>query len=145
MQMIAGGDVNHSGTFNGYVAGLAAAAATIDELSRDNGCAFEQIRIAGSILMDEIPHLFRQRSFPCLVQGLPCRFFVGFTEQERIKDAQTAARCNYSLFNQLVCALMRRGVRLVPGGSFTLSAAHTTQDAHETLSRIDDALKELRT
>lgn len=141
MQRMGSGEVNHSGTFNGHVASLAAASATIDELRSNNAQAFVRMQETGKILMEEIPKLFSRQSLPCLVQGLPCKFFVGITEQERITNARSAAGCNYELYRQFATALMSRGVRVVPKGNFAVSAAHTNHDAYETLSRMEDALK----
>ena len=144
MQRFGNGQVNHSGTFNGHVASLAAGLATLEELRKDDGAAFLQIKQVGQLLMDQIPRLFQRRGFACLVQGLPSVFFVGFTDQQRITNAKSAALCDSERYNELVAALMNRGVRVNPGGGVNVSASHTIEDANETLSRIEDALGDVQ-
>lgn len=144
MADVGSGRVNHSGTFNGHVTGLAAACATIDELSANGGEAYERIERAGSRLMDGIRAIFRGRGVPALVQGFPAVFTVAITSARALHTHRDRERTDTARYKELLCALMARGVRAIPEGTWMVSAAHTVADIDETLSRFADAVDSLQ-
>src|SRR5690606_24413123 len=57
-------DVNHSGTFNSNVISMAASAAAIAELERDNGAVYRHIDKLGTQLMTGLAELGRRHEVP---------------------------------------------------------------------------------
>jgi glutamate-1-semialdehyde 2,1-aminomutase len=139
-------DVNHSGTFNGNVISMAAAAAALAELERDDGAVYRHMEALGATLMAGIRDLARRHDLPLLVQGLPTAFHLAFTERDAIRDyRESALYCDKERYAQLKVALLHRGVRVLDRGIWYISAAHTLAHVEQTLNALDAALAEVRT
>ncbi|GIW01673.1 aspartate aminotransferase family protein [Roseiflexus sp.] len=139
-------DVNHSGTFNGNVVSMAAAAAALAELERDNGAVYRHIEALGTMLMDGIRALAHRRDLPVLVQGFPAAFHVAFTELSAIREYRDyALHCDKERYGRFKVALLQRGVRVLDRGIWYLSAAHTQEQIEQTLDAVDAALAEVQT
>lgn len=138
-------DVNHSGTFNGNVIAMAAAAAALAELERDDGAVYRQIEALGTMLMDGIRALAQRHDLPTLVQGFPAAFHVAFTDLSAIRDyREYALHCDTERYGRFKVALLRRGVRVLDRGIWYLSAAHTPEQIARTLEAVDAAFAEVR-
>ncbi len=138
-------DVNHSGTFNGNVISMAAAAAALAELERDDGAIYRQMEQIGATLISGIRELAQRHDLPLLVQGFPTAFHVSFTEHEAIRDYRDyALHCDKERYAQLKVALLQRGVRVLDRGIWYISAAHTPAHVERTLEALDAALVEVR-
>jgi len=139
-------DVNHSGTFNGNVISMAAAAATLAELERDDGAVYRHMEEIGTMLIAGIRQLARRHNLPLLVQGLPTAFHLVFTERNELTDYRDyALHCDKERYSHLKVALLKRGVRVLDRGIWYISAAHTHAHVERTLTALDDALTEVRT
>jgi glutamate-1-semialdehyde 2,1-aminomutase len=137
------GDVNHSGTFNSNVISMAASAAALAELERDEGAVYRHMEQIGQSLMEGIQEIAGRHGVPLLVQGLPTAFHLSFTELPAIKDYRDyALHCDKERYNRLVLAMLKRGVRLVGRGIWYISAAHTQDHVAQTLEALDAALQE---
>jgi glutamate-1-semialdehyde 2,1-aminomutase len=137
------GDVNHSGTFNSNVISMAASAAALAELERDEGAVYRHMEQIGQSLMEGIQEIAGRHGVPLLVQGLPTAFHLSFTELPAIKDYRDyALHCDKERYNRLVLAMLKRGVRLVGRGIWYISAAHTQDHVAQTLETLDAALQE---
>lgn len=137
-------DVNHSGTFNGNVIAMAAAAAALAELERDDGAVYRQIEALGTLLMDGIRALAQRHDLPLLVQGFPAAFHAAFTELSAIREYRDyALHCDRERYGRFKVALLKRGVRVIDRGIWYLSAAHTQEQIARTLEAVDAALAEV--
>jgi glutamate-1-semialdehyde 2,1-aminomutase len=137
-------DVNHSGTFNSNIISMAATAATLAELERDEGAVYRRIERTGQALMDGIREIGQRLGLPLLVQGLPMAFHLSFTELPAIRDYRDyAAHCDKVRYNRFVLAMLERGVRLIGRGIWYVSAAHTPAHVEQTLEAVEAALKEM--
>jgi glutamate-1-semialdehyde 2,1-aminomutase len=137
-------DVNHSGTFNGNVISMAAAAAALTELQRDDGAVYRHMDDLGSALIDGIRALAQRLSLPILVQGFPTAFHVSFTQLGTIGDYRDyALHCDKERYTRLKVALLRRGVRVLDRGIWYISAAHTHAHVEQTLNVLREALQEI--
>jgi glutamate-1-semialdehyde 2,1-aminomutase len=137
--MVAGG-----GTFNGNPMALAAAHATLEELSRDGGAALARANGAGQRLMQEIRGLARERGLPLLVTGFGASFSLHFTPLTEIHTYRDTLRDNQALLRQFLRLALDEGIYLLPDGRFYVSAAHTEKDEEETvgaLRRVFSALE----
>lgn len=137
-------DVNHSGTFNGNVISMAAAAAALAELERDDGAAYRHMEEIGSALIDGVRELASRHGVPLLVQGLPTAFHLAFTELSAISDYRDYIQhCDKERYGRLKVALLRRGVRVLDRGIWYISTAHTYAHVERTLAALDEALTEV--
>lgn len=137
-------DVNHSGTFNSNVISMAASAAALAELERDDGAVYRHMEQIGQSLIDGIQEIAGRHGVPLLVQGLPTAFHLSFTELPAIREYRDyALHCDKERYNHLVLAMLKRGVRLVGRGIWYISAAHTQAHVAQTLDALDAALREV--
>ncbi|NJN19460.1 MAG: aspartate aminotransferase family protein [Oscillochloris sp.] len=138
-------DVNHSGTFNGNVISMAAAAAALAELERDDGALYRHMEQLGTTLIDGIRSLAQRHDLPILVQGFPTAFHLSFTELAALHEYRDyALHCDKERYARLKVALLKRGVRVLDRGVWYISAAHTADQIAQTLDIFDAALLEVR-
>ncbi len=137
-------DVNHSGTFNSNVISMAACAATLTELARDDGAVYRRMEEIGHALMSGIRDIAQRLGMPLLVQGLPTAFHVSFTDLAAIRDYRDyALHCDKERYGRFSVAMLKRGVRLIERGIWYVSAAHTQEHVARTLEAVEAALKEI--
>jgi glutamate-1-semialdehyde 2,1-aminomutase len=138
-------DVNHSGTFNSNVIAMAATAAALRELERDDGAVYRRLEHLGSSLMAGIRAIVARLGLPVLVQGLPMVFHLAFTDLERLRDYRDyALDCDQARYNRFTVAMLSRGVRLAGRGIWYLSAAHDEGHIARTLQAVEDSLREVK-
>lgn len=143
MQRFAEG-VNHSGTFNSNVIAMAASAAAIAELEKDDGAIYRHLEQVGTTLMTEIRAISQRLGVPLHVQGLPTAFHLSFTELPAIRDYRDYAQsCDKERYSRFCIAMLKRGVRLIERGVWYISAAHTEAHLAQTLSAVAKALQEV--
>ncbi len=143
MQRFAEG-VNHSGTFNSNVISMAASAAALAELEKDNGAIYQQLEANGTILMEGLRGIGQQLGLPLHVQGLPTAFHVSFTELPAIRDYRDYAQhCDKDRYGRFCLAMLERGVRLIERGVWYISTAHTDEQIEKTLQAATEALQEV--
>jgi glutamate-1-semialdehyde 2,1-aminomutase len=135
MEMFASGGVMHGGTYNAHPVNMAAAVATMRELSQ--GFVYPEIEKRGRRLMTGISDALAARGIPAQVQGFPAVFCVtfGVTMQiRRFHDTFASDRRRYARF---ALALIERGVRVLERGTWFVSAAHDDAVIDETLRAVD--------
>lgn len=143
MQRFAEG-VNHSGTFNSNVIAMAASAAAMAELEKDDGAIYRRLEQQGTALMDGIREIGQRLGLPLHVQGLPTAFHVSFTELPAIRDYRDFAQaCDKEQYSRFCVAMLERGVRLIERGVWYLSAAHHEAQIAQTLHAVKEALQAL--
>ncbi len=129
--------VSHAGTYNSNPPCMAAAMAALEELTADEGAAYERLRIHGTKLMEGI-----RRSVPgAVVRGLPPVFHVSFGGDPNARDYRTFVSRDVETYRRFAVALQDHGVRVVPEGIWFVSTAHTDADVEETLAAVADAAK----
>lgn len=143
MQRFAEG-VNHSGTFNSNVISMAASAAALAELAKDDGAIYHQLEENGTILMAGLRAIGQRLGLPLHVQGLPTAFHLSFTELPAIRDYRDyAAHCDKERYSRFCVAMLERGVRLIERGVWYISTAHTAEHMEKTLQAATEALQEI--
>lgn len=134
-------DVNHSGTFNSNVISMAASAAALAELQRDNGAVYRQVAQTGGALMAGIREIAARLGVPLLIQGVPSAFHLSFTDLPAIREYRDyALHCDKERYNRFTVALLERGVRVISRGIWYVSAAHTAAHVAQTLQAVEEAL-----
>ena len=141
MKLIADGVVVHAGTLNGNPIVLAAARATLDILSRDNGAVYAELERRGGRLRRELELRLRAGGFKVVTSGESAVFHLSFMEQpaRRYRDLLAADTLLYSDF---ALALLDEGVMVLPDGRWYTSVAHTDEHIDATLAAVDRVLAE---
>ncbi|MBI1298150.1 aminotransferase class III-fold pyridoxal phosphate-dependent enzyme [bacterium] len=135
-------DVNHSGTFNSNVISMAASAAALKELEKDNGAIYDRLEETGADLMGGIQEIVGRLGLPVLVQGVPTAFHMSFTELSAIHDYRDyAIHCDKARYDKFTFEMLKRGVRLIGRGIWYISAAHTPEQIAQTLTAVEDSLR----
>ena len=141
MQRFAEG-VNHSGTFNSNVIAMAASAAAIAELEKEDGAIYRQLERNGAALMIGLREIGQRLGLPLHVQGLPTAFHLSFTELSAIRDYRDFAQhCDKERYSRFCLAMLERGVRLIERGMWYISTAHTEAHLAQTLRAAEEALQ----
>jgi glutamate-1-semialdehyde 2,1-aminomutase len=144
MEHVASGAVLHGGTYNGNLPAMAAARATLDRLAADGGAVYRQITDTGLSLMDGLRRAAAEAGVPALVQGFGPVFHMWMTTRSSIEEPRTARTEGAPLYAAFAGAMVRRGVRPIPGGRWFLSAAHTPEHIAQTVRAAGEALEEVR-
>jgi glutamate-1-semialdehyde 2,1-aminomutase len=142
MDLMVAGGVSFGGTFNGNPMSLAAAHATLEELSRDDGAALARANAAGQRLMQEIRGL-AQRGLPFLVTGFGASFSLHFTPLTEIHNYRDTLRDNQALLRQFLRLALDEGIYLLPDGRFYVSAVHKEKEEEETVQALRRVFKAL--
>ncbi len=135
--------VLHGGTYNGVTLSVAACAATLEELARDDGALLEAMEARGRRLIDGLNDLGRRSGLPLHAQGIGAIFATVFTERPPIRDYRDYKESDERLRLAFVEGLQHRGVRTTPRGTWFLSTALGDQDVEETLAAAEAVLEDL--
>lgn len=144
MDLISRGEVGHAGTFNSNPVVMAAAAATLHELTRDDGAAYQHLFATGQRLMEGIRAAARDAGIALLVDGPGPVFNVYLTDQPEVSNYRDYAACDRAGMADLQATLMDRGVNMVGRGLWFISTAHTNEDVDQTIAAVADALVSFR-
>ena len=140
MDLISDGRVGHSGTFNSNPIAIEAAAATLAELTRDGGAAYERLHATGRRLMDGLRAAAADAGVPLLVDGPGAVFQTYLTDRDEIADYREFAATDLAGMARLHHALLDRGVNIVGRGLWFMSTVHDDADVDATVERFADAL-----
>jgi glutamate-1-semialdehyde 2,1-aminomutase len=144
MSQIGSGVVNHSGTYNSNIIAVAAALATLDELTKDRGAAYSKIEAIGGALIEGIRELAQRAGADLSIQGYASVFNTSFGASNRaISNFEDYRRCDQDKQQRFLSAILKRGVRPTSRGTWFVSAAHTQRDVEKTLSAVQAALGSL--
>jgi glutamate-1-semialdehyde 2,1-aminomutase len=139
MDLIAQGKVVHAGTLNGNPIVLAAAKATLDVLSRDDGAVYADLSRRGTRLRNGIVSLLRSKGYSVVCNGEAAVFHIAFTNRpvRRYRDLLAA---DTQLYSDFVLALLDEEVLALPDGRWYVSVAHTDDVIDATLAAVERAL-----
>src|SRR2546429_290467 len=132
----------HAGTFNGNPVGVAAALATLRELSSRANEIYAHLTALGTRLMHGIRQIAAAKNIPVLLQGPGAVFYMWFTPAPAVHDYATSARIDRAPYARFAEAMLAAGVRLIPGGRWYVSFSHTDADVSRTLDAVAGALDE---
>lgn len=135
MELLVSRAVGHSGTFNGNSIGIAAGLAVLGRL-RLNGHAFHQkLHDRGHNLMQGLQAIGREMGVPLLARGPGPVFWLAIGESADtppLIDMPHAESRRYGAFRR---AMLRHGVRVLPGGLWQVGASHTDADIDFTIEQ----------
>ena len=146
MEALAWGGVLHYGTQNGSRIGMYAARASLQQLMKDDGAAFHQIRQTAEVLCDGLMQIFERRSVPAIVQRAGPIFQILFTQREAIHSyREYCAYVDRTAYQRFVWRLFEHGIYMTPAATLHSIAtlAHSKEDVAVTLDAAEQALKGL--
>lgn len=141
MERFGTGEVNHSGTFNANVMGMAAVVASLRRLSEEP--PYKQLEEVGSRLMEGLGDISHSVGAPLRIQGLPMAFHASFGEDVEVRDYNDLKRLDTDRYGKLVDRLIEHGVWLAGRGVWYVSAAHGDKEIDVTLERAEAAFQAL--
>jgi glutamate-1-semialdehyde 2,1-aminomutase len=147
MELIASGEVVHSGTYNGNLVGTAAGIATLRTLMADDGQAYRAMGARGERLMAGLREAATEAEVPLTVMGVGAVFNTAFPADaagEPITDYRSYARTDRARQARFVASLRERGLRVTGRGTWFLSTAHTDEVIDATLAAAEVALRQLQ-
>jgi len=138
MNLIATGKVMHAGTYNTQSVSMAATVATLKLLKSQ--IPYDIINKSGEYLMKELSKEFSSSGIEHEIVGYPGVFNVRF-DSKGPTEYRSAIKANRERYANFAFALLQKGIRILPRGTWFLSSAHTTRDLDKTLSAVRDVLK----
>ncbi len=145
MDMIGPGRIGYGGTYNGNSMCLAAAKATLRELSRNDDEAFRHMHVIGARIMEGLAELMERYDHEGIVQGLGPMFQLFFTKEPKITGYRQTLNVNTERFRTFRNLMLQRGVYFHPDGMerIMISAAHDELDVERVLAAAEESLREL--
>jgi len=143
MRLVDLGRVNHSGTYNANLVGVAAAIATLRHLMAADGSALKAIALAGRRLIEGIRKVAAGKSANLRVMGYGPVFNTMFGDDESIVDYRSYIRTDVAKQKAFIKALTLRGVRPTPRGTWFVSSAHSDEDIQRTVEAVGQALSDI--
>ena len=145
MSMIGPGRIGYGGTYNGNSMCLAAAKATLRELTRNDDEAFRHMHTIGARIMEGLAELMERYDHEGIVQGLGPMFQVFFTKESKITCYRETLDVNTERFRRFRNLMLQRGVYFHPDGMerIMISAAHDELDVERVLAAAEESLREL--
>jgi len=138
--LASGGNVFHSGTFNGTVQVLAAGLATLNILSDED--QVQPFFSATEAFKGEIRKLLVNHSVRGHVAGLGANFGIIMSEVP-VRNYRDLAHEDGGLREAFDFACLTEGIYVHPHKPFYTSLAHTPQDYEETLVKLDRIFAEI--
>ncbi len=143
MELMCSRGVVFGGTFNGNPISLAAAAATLKELSRDGGSPLECVRRTGEGLMQGIRAAAARHGISVLVTGIGAAFALHFTSANALREYRDTLADSRVLLDAFLLSACEQGVNLLPDGRMYVSTAHNPQDVADTTTAFERAFAAL--
>jgi glutamate-1-semialdehyde 2,1-aminomutase len=141
MELIAEKKVVHAGTYNSSGLVCAASLATLEQLSKDDGAVYNQIRALGERLAQGLLEIANRNGVPLRVQGYGTFFGTVFVDKPitNFRESFFQDKGRYPRFRK---ELFARGVQIFPTdkGLWYLSAAHTDADIDRALEVVEEVM-----
>jgi glutamate-1-semialdehyde 2,1-aminomutase len=142
MSMIGVDGVNHSGTFNSYMAGMAAVTSSLTQLRRPG--VYERLSEHGTQLQQGLLDVAAARGIPMRIQGLPMAFHLSFGDHEPVRSYAELQRVDLGRYAEFAHVLAAHGVWVAPRGVWYVSTSHGQSELNAVLERFDGALEASR-
>lgn len=140
LEQIMAAGVAFGGTFNGNPLSLAAAAATMDELSREDGSGLSRANELGLGLMQGLRCAAKEQGIPVVISGFGAAFSIHFSARPEIRCYRDNFEDDREALSRFLRLALDEGLFLLPDGRWYVSAAHTAQDIETSLSSARRAL-----
>ena len=139
------GDCQHSGTYNGHPAAVAAGLAAVTAYSQPG--FYEHIHAVADRLYNGLQSLFTRHNVAARVQGLGARFGIYFGVTESVHNYRDAVQHRREQMLRFVKLAIEHGVYFHDYGGAAchhgFCAAMTSADVDVVLNRLDHAIQEM--
>jgi glutamate-1-semialdehyde 2,1-aminomutase len=142
MELILHGGVSFGGTFNGNPLALAAARATLAELSADGGKPLHQANHLGKQLMNSFREAAQKHGVALTVCGFGAAFAIHFTEKKDLSEYRDTLADDLEKLGIFLYRMAEEGFNTLPDGRFYVSVVHTEDDITETARAIHRVFQE---
>lgn len=139
MELFGTGRVNHSGTFNSSVMGMAATVASLRALREK--APYASVSAHGTALMSGLRDLGERFGVPLRVEGMPAAFHVSFGAAE-VTDYRTLQQLDLRRYERFADELIKNGLWVAARGVWYVSASHGSTELDAALSRVERAFLE---
>jgi glutamate-1-semialdehyde 2,1-aminomutase len=129
--------VSFGGTFNGNPFSLAAALATLTELSLDGGQPLKKANATGAQIMEVLRTAAQRHGLPLQVTGIGAAFALHFTKLRTLRDYRDTLQDDMALLQRWLLECLREGIYLLPDGRMYVSAVHNEADTEQTVSAME--------
>jgi glutamate-1-semialdehyde 2,1-aminomutase len=130
MSLLGSMEVRHAGTYNGGMVPLAAARATLDQLTADGAAAYGRLEALGNQLRDGLRQIISRAAVLAIVQGAGSMMQLYFTSRPQIRDYQDMRDVDGPAYRMFANEMISRGVLIHPDPyeHWFLSTAHSSED-----------------
>jgi glutamate-1-semialdehyde 2,1-aminomutase len=134
-----------SGTYNGHPMTVAAAIATLERLSREDGEIYRTLEARGERLQKGLEGLYREKGCPAVVSRIGSAFCTYFSDHVPVDWHDLAASHDFALDRRYRRELIDHGVYHfpLPVKQGSISAAHSDEDIDRTLEMTREALSKV--
>lgn len=143
MAPLAANEVFHAGTMNGNNACVAAASATLELLTRNDGEAHARLVRTGKMLRDGLAKIAEASEHPLRVQGPGPMFHVGFSGETRMSEYRDVLAFDGARYAEFCERMLARDIRLIGRGLWYVSAAHDEAHVMQCLEAVEAVLGEM--
>jgi len=143
MNLIASGEVKFGGTFNGNPLSLAATAACLEEIARNDGAALKRANGAGDRLMEGLRQSAARHGVDLRVTGFGAAFAIHFTRRSELWDYRDLFDDDQNRLAEFLRRALDEGLYLLPDGRFYVSAVHSEADIDQSIAAIDRVLDQM--
>lgn len=132
-----------AGTYNAHPVPTAAAIATIERLSANNGEVYSRLETLGAMMQEGLEQIIKKLSIQAVVARQGSAFCLYLMDHLPVDWHDLAQYHDFELDRRLRMELVHRGIYFfpVPVKQCSISCAHTETDIDETLTHLEDALK----
>lgn len=141
MELAASNTAVHAGTYNGNGVVVAAALATIAELSSDP--PYAEMRRLGTMLMEALVAAAARHGHQLLTRGPGPVFFAWFATNGQMTSYSEYLRADFAKYARFAERMLEAGVRVIPAGRWYLSAAHRERDIEQAVEASEAAFAAL--
>lgn len=138
MNLISAG-VNHSGTFNAYLPGLAAVIAAQQALAEPG--VYRRVADHGLALQRGLLDISARAGVPMQIQGLPMAFHLSFGDHGPARAFTDLAGLDAARYHAFSHVLAAHGVWVAGRGVWYVSTAHGERELDAVLERFAQALE----
>lgn len=147
MENVVPGKINHAGTYNANPLCVAAAYATLTELTKDGNAAYKHLHKVGTMLQEGLQQALEKTNTAGIVQGIGaggCQLY--FTKLKKIASYRDfVGNCDSVKYRRFHKELLKRGIYFHPQQyeHLFVCTEHSTDDVQTCINAVDDALRSL--
>ena len=144
MEQVVPGKIMHAGTYNANPLCVAAAYASVTELTANDGAAYKHLHKVGRMLEDGLRDAAEKTHTEAIVQGVGaggCQLY--FTKMKKIRNYRDFFSCDPAKYLRFHKELLKRGIYFHPQQNEHLFVCteHSVEDVQKCITAVEQALK----